>query len=448
MESGSVPWLVLGAVASAALGAIFTGADAALAVLPESRVQALAESDDRAFQRFLVHRRRITATWLAIRILCTSLTAAFVFQAGAVAFPRANGDPSVAPRVLARWGTWLPMLLALGAYGLLAEVMVGIGRRRPDRMGRFVLGPMRVFEWIASPLAWPFAVLGRLVESQVTPSASATPELTEKEVNWVVAEGQKTGTLGEEPASIIRNVLDFKDVTTRLVLVPRRRISAIEEQTPLGKVLELAATDGHSRYPVYRDSIDNIVGLLHVKDLFQVVREGRLESATLAELVRAPVLFVSESQKATSVLKEMRARRLHMAIVVDDFGGTSGVVTLEDLLEEIVGDIRDEYDTEVEAKISRTKDGHVVADADVSLVDLAAHLGRDLPSAPHFESLGGLIVHRAGRVPDVGTTLTLDEYTLRVLEADEKRVVRVEISKNGEESTAQEEAAPPVAAGE
>ena len=195
-------------------------------------------------------------------------------------------------------------------------------------------------------------------------------------------------------------------------------------------MLEHVIKDGHSRYPVFRDSLDNVVGLLYVKDLFDVVRQQKLAVMKLDELVRKPVLFVTETQGALSVLREMRGRRLHLAIVTDEFGGTGGIVTLEDIIEEIVGDIRDEYDTEEVAPIQKLAEGRYVADAAIPIADLELHLGKKLPEDGDFESLGGLIVHRAGRVPEVGATVTLDGYKLIVREADETRVVKVEIVRS------------------
>jgi CBS domain containing-hemolysin-like protein len=178
---------------------------------------------------------------------------------------------------------------------------------------------------------------------------------------------------------------------------------------------------------VFRETLDNVVGLLYAKDLFAVVRDNAIGSTELKDLLRTPVLFVAESQPAASVLREMRARRLHLAIVSDEFGGTAGLVTLEDILEEIVGEIHDEYDAEAEAQIEDLGDGRFVADAAIPLADLAARIGRDLPADGDFESLGGLLVHRAGRVPAVGSTITLNGIKLIVREADETRVVKVEI---------------------
>jgi putative hemolysin len=158
-----------------------------------------------------------------------------------------------------------------------------------------------------------------------------------------------------------------------------------------------------------------------------VVGAGKLAETKLEDLIRKPVLFLAETQSALSVLREMRSKRLHLAIVSDEFGGTGGIVTLEDIIEEIVGEIRDEYDTEEVAQIQKLAEGRFVADAAIPLGDLEIHLGRKLPEDSAFESLGGLIVHRAGRVPEVGATVSLDGYDLIVREADETRVVKVEI---------------------
>jgi CBS domain containing-hemolysin-like protein len=155
------------------------------------------------------------------------------------------------------------------------------------------------------------------------------------------------------------------------------------------------------------------------------VRDARLGSTKLDEIVRTPVMFVSENQPAAKILGDMRSRRLHMAIVSDEFGGTSGLVTIEDILEEIVGDIRDEHD--VEAPIQTMGDGRVVADASVPLADVAHALGKPLPDEGEAESLGGLIVSRAGRVPNVGATMQVGGFKLIVREADKTRVVKVEI---------------------
>ncbi|MET0594800.1 MAG: transporter associated domain-containing protein, partial [Polyangiaceae bacterium] len=269
-------------------------------------------------------------------------------------------------------------------------------------------------------------VLGRWAARLVAEDPPPESRKTEAEVEWVVTEGQKHGSLGREPAEMIRNVLELKDLVVRDVMVPRTRVSAIEVTRPIPEVLKIVASEGHSRFPVYRDKVDNIVGLLYAKDLFRILKDVKLQTRPLIDLVRAPVNFVPETQGVSSVLREMRSRRLHMAVVIDEFGGVSGIVTLEDILEVIVGEIRDEYDTE-EAPIQDLGDGRLLVDATVSVDDLSAYLGAKIPEDGDYESLGGLLLHRAGNVPTVGTQIDAFDFCFIVREADEKRIIKVEI---------------------
>lgn len=398
------------------LGALSAGADAALLSLPEARLQALLEEDpDSPFSRFAKDRPAVLARWLVVRVIAVSL-----------------GSIIVARSVELDVGRLVSLTISIGltvlVYASVAEVLVTLGRRRPEQVGHFALRYFKPVEFAVIPLAIPLSMLARWVGSHVPESATASDaRLTETEVEWLVDKGEKAGALEKEPATMIRNVLDFKHLTAREVMIPRRRVSSIEASTTLADVLEHVRKDGHSRYPVYRESLDNVVGLLYVKDLFDVVARGKIAENSLEILTRKPVLFLAEAQSALSALREMRSKRSHLAVVTDEFGGTSGIVTLEDIIEEIVGEIRDEYDTEDVALIHKLAEGRFVADAAIPLGDLEVHLGRKLPEDAAFESLGGLIIHRAGRVPDVGATVSLDGYNLIVREADETRVVKVEI---------------------
>jgi CBS domain containing-hemolysin-like protein len=413
-------WTIAAAVSAAFIGSLFASGDTALSSLPEARLQGLTELKGvtgAAFRRYANNRLRILSRWLVARVVTISLAAALLADFADTVFS-------------ARIGPLVAMAGAVVTYGTFAEILGTVARRRPEQIGALALRFLRPLEWAAVPLAEPLALLGRFIDrrfkEQEAPSEAA--RMTENEVEWVVTEGEKSGALAEEPAEIIRNVLDFKDLTAREVMVPRRKMSGIELSTSLDRVVEIVSAEKHSRYPVYRETLDNVVGLLYVKDLFALVRDKQLDTKTLADLVRSPVLFVAESQPAASVLREMRARSLHMSVVSDEFGGTGGIVTLEDILEEIVGEIHDEHDHEAEPQIEDLGDGRFVCDASIALGDLAARLGREFPTDGDFESLGGLLVHRAGRVPAVGSTLTLNGVKLIVREADETRVVKVEIA--------------------
>jgi CBS domain containing-hemolysin-like protein len=409
---GGLAAQVIAAAAATAVGSLFAAGDAALSEIPDGRMQALtANPSGAAFRRFTNDPLRVLSRWLVGRVVALS-AATVLLNEGA----RSAG--------LDRIALPLAVLGAVLTYGTFTEIASTLARRRPERIGALALVFLRPLEWILIPLADPLAIVGRAVGRRVPKSHPVDARITETEVEWVVSEGERAGAIANGPAEMIRKVLDFKDLTAREVMVPRRHILGIELSTPLPRVIEIVAAEKHSRYLVYRDNIDTVVGLLNAKDLFALVGNGRLPTTTLSEIARTPVMFVSESQSAAKILQDMRSRRLHMAVVSDEFGGTAGLITLEDIIEEIVGDIRDEHDVE---RIQAIGDGRVVADASVPLADLARALGKPLPDDGEFESLGGLIVSRAGRVPQVGATVQVDGLKLIVREADETRVVKVEI---------------------
>jgi CBS domain containing-hemolysin-like protein len=418
------------AVLAAALGSLFASADAAMNALPEARLQSLVEAREPEFARYAKDRLSILSRWLVARIVAIAVAAVLFTRAAEEGLGLVSAAAvAVAASVL--------------TYGTFAETLGTIARNRPEQVGRLALKVLKPLEWAVVPIAAPLAVLGGWVGARVPEQSTATDaRLTATEVEWIVAQGEKAGALEKEPATMIRNVLDLESLTAREVMVPRRRISSIDVSTSLAEVLERVTKDGHSRYPVFQGSLDNVIGLLYVKDIFEIVRQKQLGVTKLEDLVRKPVLFVAESQPALSMLREMRSKRLHLAIVSDETGGTTGLVTLEDIIEEIVGEIRDEYDTD-EGQIQKLAEGRFVADAAIPIADLEVHLGKKLPEDGEFESLGGLIVHRAGRVPEVGTTVQLDGYQLIVREADDKRVVKVEIVRAEPELAPPAEASPP-----
>jgi putative hemolysin len=412
---------VFGALLCAAIGSIFAASDAALGSLNPARLAALHDESSgltrKSLGRYLANPNTLHSHWLVGRVIFTALTAVLF----------ANQ--------LTPWADhWaLAPLAALGAlltYGTFAEIATTLARSRADYFAAHLLPFVRPLEMLVLPVAGPFSMLGRLTARRLGPNAAHDARFTESEVEWAVAEGQKQGALGQEPADMIRNVLELKDLVARDVMVPRTRVCAIEVNTPLAEVLKFVATEGHSRYPVYREKIDNIVGLLYAKDLFRLVKDARMIATPLGDLVRAPVNFVPEMQGVSSVLREMRGRRLHMAVVIDEFGGVSGIVTLEDILEVIVGEIRDEYDTE-DAPIQDLGEGRLLADAAVPVSELSAYLGIDIPENGDYESVGGLIIHQAGTVPARGDQFNAFGLTFIVRDADEKRVAKVEILRPG-----------------
>jgi len=366
-----------------------------------------------ALDRFLANPTSVLSRWLVGRMVGASLTALLFGNAA-----RSLGD---------RWALVLAVLGTLATYGVFTEMVSSVALGSPSRVAPFFLRLLRPLEWLTLPFAWPLEFAARL-SGRVVRRPDEVARLREHEVGLLLAEGQLDGTLKEDRAQMLKNMLEFDDLMAVEAMIPRTSVTAIDAETTLEDALRIVSREGHSRYPVFRDSVDNIVGLLYAKDLFRVIDEADWRMAKVGGITRSSVIFVPETKLVSSLLREMRARHLHMAVVVDDYGGVAGIVTLEDIIEEIVGDIQDEHDVE-ESPFVVLPDGGVLVDAAVPIDDLADYLGTELEDEGDFVSLGGWIIHRAGRVPVQGAEV--DAWGLRfvVREADERKISKVEIHR-------------------
>ncbi|MBK9433449.1 MAG: HlyC/CorC family transporter [Sphingomonadales bacterium] len=237
------------------------------------------------------------------------------------------------------------------------------------------------------------------------------------------------GDLSANERIMLRNLLHFSEHRVDDVMVPRSDILGIEESASFDEAVAAFAEHGHSRLPVYRETLDNITGMIHVKDVFAVLAEGKEQPDSLEPFIRQP-RFVPQSMGAMELLDEMRRTRTHLAIVIDEYSGTEGLVTIEDLVEEIVGEIEDEHDDEPEALFIEIEPGIWDADARAELDDLAEAIDPKLSEVDEdVDTLGGLAFVIAGNVPSPGTILMHPEsgWRLEILEADERRVTRVRL---------------------
>jgi CBS domain containing-hemolysin-like protein len=410
-------------VAAAVIGALYAGADIAITSLSPTRLEALLDqasgAEKAAYERIQRQNSSLRSRYLLGRVAATAVTAVCMLEVFDAILPGA----AAAAVALA-----ITVLLT----AVLFEVTTTLARRYVDRAALLAARWLRPLELAMVPLADPLGTLGaRLIPRRVEQPADT--RIAEAEVEAMVDQGERKGLFGRDGAEMIRNVLDFADRTAKDVMIARNRVEGVEISTPVEDVLRLIADSGHSRYPVYRGELDNIVGLLYAKDLFKAVHFGDEEGGSTADrvedIVRPTPNFVAESQPLSSLLREMRVKRQHLAVVVDEFGSVSGIVMLEDVLEEIVGDIRDEHDTEETAAIEDLGDGRVVADAAVSMKDLFTHLGTDVDEDSEHDSLGGMLTQHLGKIPEVGTAF--DKFGLRfvVRDSDERRIGKVEVSR-------------------
>ena len=259
-------------------------------------------------------------------------------------------------------------------------------------------------------------------------------KVTEEEIQELMDAGEEEGLINEEENEMIRAIFALRDTVVREIMVPRTDMAALPADAPISEVLQAIIACGHSRIPVFEGTIDNVVGILYAKDLLKCW--GQDESALVVrKLLRAP-FFTPETKNLEELLQEFKKRRVHLAIVIDEYGGTSGLVTIEDLLEQIVGDIQDEYDLE-EEWLTEAGDGTVVVDARLSIEELEEHFGITV-EREKFDTVGGLIFYLLGRIPATGEEVACNGLLLTVLDADERRISKVRVVRRSET----EEAAP------
>ncbi len=248
----------------------------------------------------------------------------------------------------------------------------------------------------------------------------ATPFVSEEEIKLMVQQGRAQGVFDQTEQELIHSVFEFSEAAVKAVMVPRPKIQAIEIDTPVPMVLAFIAEAGKSRYPVYRRTLDDVVGILYDKDLLPLLAAGK--PIVLADLLH-PGYFAPETTRIHRLLREMQRRRMPMALVVDEYGSVEGLATIEDLIEEIVGEIRDE--DEEEGPVKRMRDGSLIMDASVSLRDLQGQHGLHFPESAEYETLAGFVLAQLQRVPRGGEIITHGDWKLTVVDMDGRRINKV-----------------------
>lgn len=243
------------------------------------------------------------------------------------------------------------------------------------------------------------------------------------EIKQVLDEGEEQGLIDEEEGEMIEGIFDLKQTVAREIMIPRTHIVAVPVDAERERVLKAVISSGHSRIPVYDEDVDHIIGILNAKDLLPLWLDDA-EEFDLRAITREP-FFVPETKRIKDLLSELRTRKSHLAVIVDEYGGTSGLVTIEDIIEEIIGDIRDEHDVEEDAFLPQ-EDGSVVVRARVSLDEFEEYFGVSIPREG-YDTLGGFIIHVMGKVPARGEEMEFGGLTLRIQGGDEKRITRVQV---------------------
>lgn len=299
--------------------------------------------------------------------------------------------------------------------------------REPRQVSVLLARPVRLFSIALAPILVVMAtIVGGLMRLFGQQGGSHTvPIITEDDVrSTITLAEQSEGGISEEDAERIEGILDLDKVSVGQVMRPRVDIKAVPVSMPLMDALDVVLREGHSRIPVYEENIDRIVGILYDKDLLKYLREDQT-NVSLRSIAR-PAIFVPESKHADALLREFQRQKVHLAIVFDEYGGTAGLVTIEDILEEIVGEIQDEYDEEPEAIEALGQDEWIV-DAGLRTEEVEEELGIELQADDDVETLGGYVASLLGEVPEVGDCVFSGRIKLEVVEVNGNRVMRVHV---------------------
>ncbi|HET7700400.1 MAG TPA: hemolysin family protein [Candidatus Limnocylindria bacterium] len=316
--------------------------------------------------------------------------------------------------------------LSLVAVLLGLFVPRAIAARHAQGVLLVLVWPLEVVTWLTRPLVSVLFMLTQIIAKPFGGNPQAGTLVTEEEIRALVETGQAQGVLEPTEREMISSIFEMGDKEVREVMIPRTDLVTIDVHTPISEVLEHITRIGHSRLPVFEGSADDIIGILYVKDLFRRLVKGDRE-IEIKTLLR-PAHFVPETKKVDALLREMQRDKVHLAIVVDEYGGTAGLVTIEDLVEEIVGEIRDEYDVEQELVLP-VSENEAVMDARVPFADVRETFGLDLEESEDYETLGGFITNRLGRFPRAGESVETSDARFTVESVEGKRIRRVRVTR-------------------
>ncbi len=416
-------WLmsILAILLSLVISFLFAGSETAITGMGELRIRKLIDTRQGPrglLELWLTQPSHVLTTLLAGNTLANILSSALVTSL-ALRLAHANSlDPSWTEACVVAFLTFMVLVFAEIAPKTLAN-------NHPER---FLPGLHIVWwfhlatRWLTRLATWVAMGFVRALGGSSTPT---TFQVTEEQIEDMVRLGSESGMINEEQGDMLQGVFELADLPVRAIMTPRTKIDGLPVDAGFDQIAHLITTTKFSRFPVYEKSVDKIVGVFYAKDLVDHMLRGDVRQFNLAEHVHE-ARFVPDSQKAAELLRDFQKESVHMAIVVDEHGGTAGIVTLEDVLEQLVGEIYDEYDQE-EPLIRSTGEGTWTVDATAEVRDFAQEIGLELPDSHSYATVGGFVIEQLGRVPKIGETVRVDGLVITVREADDNRVVLIDV---------------------
>lgn len=408
-----VLWLVF----FLSLTAFFSASETAITSLTKIKIRRLVDQKVRGSLRLEQLKEKpneFLSTILIGNALVTTAAAALATSVTIAMFEKA-GWGSVGIAIGIATGV---MTLLLLIFGEITPKTVAI--HNAEKVALFVSPIIYGLKIIFLPIAFVVSIFSRPLVYIFGGKTSKGGFLTEEEIELVLAEGEREGLIEEEERAMITSIFDFGDTIAREVMTPRPDMIACEVNQTVKEVTKLIIDSGHSRIPVYEGNLDNVIGVVYAKDMLKKAK------ATIREMLHPPFV-IPESKKVSELLHEMQAARTHLAIIADEYGMTSGIVTMEDLVEEIVGEIHDEFERE-EKGYEHVEDGATIIDGKLSIPDLNDRLGVDIPKGD-YDTVGGFVFSQLGKAPSVGDVVHYENLLISVERVQRRRITRVKIVK-------------------
>ncbi len=342
-----------------------------------------------------------------------------------------------------RWGEVLATLLTSLVVLIFCEVTPkNAAVQNAEQWALFLVPLISGIAWLLRPIiAFLNGITAAILRLFGIPLHRTGPSVTEEELRLLVNVGEEEGVVEEDERTMIHHIFELSETTVREVMVPRIDMVTLEGNTPLGEAVDVITTAGFSRIPVFEKTIDNIIGVLYAKDVLAAMRNGNTKQLT-RDLVR-PAYFVPETKKADDLLHELQRERIHMAIVIDEYGSVAGLVTIENLVEEIIGDIQDEYDRE-EQEFEQISPLTYIINGKMNLDDFNELLGVELEAGEEYDTVGGYMQTKLDKIPSVGDVVRAPEVTLTVLATHGRRITKIQavLARPGDSTESPDGASP------
>jgi len=427
-------WLeVIGVLLLLGLVGFFSASEVAVLSTRKSRMQELAEDGNRKAAIILGFQKKPEHFLATIHIgiifsliLASGIGGVVGFQHIVPAFESSD------IRWVSESANWLSLaviVLVIGSlvvvFGELVPKSLALRFAEPFALrvapamllfGQIFRYPAKLLTFASNLFLLPFKDSTTFTESR----------MSEEEFKLMLEEGTKSGVIDKTEHDLISSIFEFTDTTAKEVMIPRPDVVAVNIDAPRETILRIVLEEGYSRMPVYRDSVDNIIGVIYTKDLLGLLEHRNV--IIMQDIIR-PAYFVPETKKISQLMRELQTRKLHLAIVIDEFGGTEGIITMEDILEEIVGEIHDEYDEEIR-DVEQGTDGSFLVNARISIKDFNDRFGVEVPLADEYETIGGFLHKLTGRIPDMNEEIPHDDLSFTIVKKSQRRIRLVKFRKS------------------